>query len=221
MTYFNEDFNQFFIDLAPNNHKEWFDQNRKRYETSVKKPFDHFINALIAEVKKHDPSVQITAKEAVFRINRDIRFSQDKSLYKLNRIAIISQYVRKDHSQPGFYIQLGPEAVHLGGGAYFLQPDQLTKVRAYIMAHPKKFRTAIEDPDFKKHYGSIKGEENKRLDKSLKEASEKEPFLFKKQFYYMTEIPADSLSKANFMNTVMEYYLAGKPVEDFLKDALA
>lgn len=221
MSYFTEDFNQFFIELAPNNHKEWFDENRKRYEKSVKKPFDAFINALIENIRNYNPEVSITAKEAVFRINRDIRFSKDKSLYKLNRSAIISPAGRKDHSVPGFYIQLGPEAVHMGGGAYFLQSDQLAKVRDFIATYPKKFRKVVEDKDFKKVYGTIKGDENKRLDKSLKEAAEKEPLLFKKQFYYMTEIAAESLTDKNFMDTVMTYYLAGKPVEDFLNEALA
>ena len=107
MKYFTQDYLDFFKELAANNHKEWFDENRKRYEKSVKDPFKKFVEALIAETHKFDPSVNIEAKDAIFRINRDIRFSKDKTPYKLDRSAIISSGGRKDHSIPGFYIATG------------------------------------------------------------------------------------------------------------------
>ncbi|MCB0770562.1 MAG: DUF2461 family protein, partial [Flavobacteriales bacterium] len=79
MAHFTSDFNQFYKDLAKNNNKEWFDANRKRYEMSVKKPFLDLVSAVIAKVGKVDKNVRIEAKEAIFRINRDIRFSKDKT----------------------------------------------------------------------------------------------------------------------------------------------
>ena len=67
MKYFTEDYLQFFKELAANNHKEWFDANRKRYENVVKKPFQKFIDDLIHELTKIDAEIQITSKEAIFR----------------------------------------------------------------------------------------------------------------------------------------------------------
>ena len=60
MAYFSDDFLRFFIELASNNHKEWFDANRKRYESTVKKPFEVFVTDLIAVIKKYDPVMGIT-----------------------------------------------------------------------------------------------------------------------------------------------------------------
>ena len=116
-SYFSKDFLDFFKELAANNNKDWFDANRKRYDKSVKEPFKAFVADLISESQKIDPSIDIEAKDAIFRINRDIRFSKDKTPYKLDRSAIISAAGRKDHSIPGFYIALGPDKTYLGGGA--------------------------------------------------------------------------------------------------------
>ena len=71
------EFNQFFKELAANNHKDWFDLNRKRYETHVKKPFEDFVEQLIEAVQKEDKSLNPKPKDCIFRINRDIRFSKD------------------------------------------------------------------------------------------------------------------------------------------------
>ena len=100
-TYFSPDFLQFFKELAANNHKEWFDENRKRYETVVKKPFEVFVQHAIDEMAKLDPRLsELDPKKCIFRINRDIRFSKDKAPYKLNRSAAISVGGRNDMIEP-------------------------------------------------------------------------------------------------------------------------
>ena len=93
---FEKDFIDFFKELAQNNNKEWFDSNRKRYESSIKKPFKEFISKLISEIQLHDSEVLIEPKDAIFRINRDIRFSKDKTPYKLQTSAIVSAGGRKN-----------------------------------------------------------------------------------------------------------------------------
>jgi uncharacterized protein (TIGR02453 family) len=221
MEYFTEDFNQFFIELAANNHKDWFSDNRKRYEKSVKKPFDAFVAAALAEIQKHDPAVNIPAKDAIFRINRDIRFSKDKSLYKLNRTAILSSAGRKDHSIPGMYVLLGPEKVSFGGGSYFLKPEQLQLVREKIVQKPEAFMKVVKDKTFTKYYNGIQGDENKRLPKELKEAGDQHPILYKKQFYYMVDHGPELVTSNKLMDTLMEHYHAGRGVQEFLSDALA
>ena len=96
MAYFDTDYLEFFKELAGNNHKEWFDIHRKRYEQSVKIPMQVFVKDLILALKRIDKEIQIEPKDAIFRINRDIRFSKDKSPYKLQSSAIISKYGKKD-----------------------------------------------------------------------------------------------------------------------------
>ena len=221
MRYFEEDFLEFFIELAANNHKEWFDDNRKRYEQKVKDPFKYFVQSLIEEIRKDDASVQIEAKDAIFRINRDIRFSKDKTPYKMNRSAVISAKGRKDHSIPGFYVSMGPEKLTYGGGSYYLPTAELAKVRDNIVRQSKKFSALVKDKTFVRIYGELQGEENKRLpNKELTAAAEKQPLLYRKQFYYMADNEPELILQENLMDIAMEHYMAARGMQTFLKASL-
>lgn len=84
MQYFTQEYIDFFKYLSNNNHKEWFHDNIKRYENNIKKPFLNFVTSLIEEVSKIDDEVNLDAKKCISRINRDIRFSKDKTPYNLH-----------------------------------------------------------------------------------------------------------------------------------------
>ena len=80
MAFFQQEFIDFFIELAPNNNKDWFDVNRKRYENFVKDPFNSFVQHLISEISKTDKNFSdLEPKHCVFRINKDVRFSKYKN----------------------------------------------------------------------------------------------------------------------------------------------
>ena len=101
---------QFLKELKQNNNREWFLENKSRYE-EAKKEFETFIDALIAEISKFDRSISHhTAKDCVFRIYRDVRFSKDKSPYKTHLGAHITSAAKKSeiHSRAGYYIHIGP-----------------------------------------------------------------------------------------------------------------
>lgn len=219
--YFTEDFNRFFRELAPNNHKEWFDENRDRYRSSVKEPFEKFIADLVAALSEVDPEINQDPKKCIFRINRDIRFSKDKSPYKLNRAAHISKYGKKESGLPGLYLQLGPEHVYFAGGAY--QPDkaQLRAVRYALAEDYAGYAKAVSSPDFTKVYGEVQGEENKRLpERALTEAAEKYPVIFKKQFWYHTALPPETVTADDLLERAIHAYRAAAPVADYLERAM-
>ena len=88
MIYLEKEYLNFFNELSENNNKLWFDENRKRYEKFVKKPFENLITDLIAELSNIDLKITMQAKDAMFRINRDIRFSNDKTPYKTQMSAL-------------------------------------------------------------------------------------------------------------------------------------
>ena len=214
MAWFTNDFNAFFKDLARNNNKEWFDANRKRYEASVKKPFEVFVAEAIKRIGKHDKTVRIEPKEAIFRINRDIRFSKDKTPYKLNTSAIISPAGRKDHATPGIYFELGPESVKFYGGAYQPEKEQLERIRTAIMRDPKGFRKTIENKAFTAMFDGVLGDANKVLPVEFKEAAKKEPLIANKQFYVGAELPA------KLVDRLMDHYLAMCPFNAWLTAAM-
>lgn len=220
MAWFTADFNQFFKDLAKNNNKEWFDTNRKRYEASVKVPFETFVGEAIARVSKVDPTVTITPREAIFRVNRDIRFSKDKTPYKMKMSAIVSAGGRKDHSASGIYFELGPENVAFYGGQYQPEKEQLLQLREHIAANLKKFKDLYEDKNFVKHFGSIQGDRNKIVPAEFKAALAKEPLLANKQFYFMAELPPTTVTSPKLADLLMEHYKAMRPLNEFLATAL-
>ena len=217
MEWFTADFNKFFKDLAKNNNKEWFDANRKRYEESVKKPFEKFVAELIKRVAKLDPAVKIEPKDAIFRINKDIRFSKDKTPYKLSATAIVSRGGRKDHGDPGIYFELGPEHVQIFGGSYAPEKDQLYQIRSKIAERTKEFKKLYSAKDFVSHFGSMQGEKNKVLQPEFKEIAKDEPLIANKEFYYSARLPASTVTDQKLMDLIMDHYKAMRPMNAFLR----
>jgi uncharacterized protein (TIGR02453 family) len=220
MIYFSPDFLQFFKELAANNHKEWFDENRKRYEKEVKEPFKKLVADVILEMRKEEPELLVEPKDCIFRINRDIRFSKDKTPYKTNVSAAISPGGRKDMTTPGLYLELGPERLAIYGGMYMPDTKLLKQLRTYITENLVGFKQAYQDDSFVKHYGELHGEQNKRIDKEFREAAEMEPLLYNKQFYYYAILPEEMIVADNLLEMVTEYYDAGRPMREFLWDAV-
>ena len=219
--YFTKDYLDFFKELAANNHKNWFDENRKRYEKSVKNPFKKFIERLIAEVEAIDPEQRgIEAKHCIFRINRDVRFSKDKTPYKLNNSAVVSPGGKKGKDIPGIYIELGPGTVRLYGGVFFLEKQNLEDFRYYLAANQTAFEKLIHQKDFIKTYGKIKGDKAKRIPKDLKEAAEKQALIYNKQCYFFTEYNPEVICTASFIKTLMNDVQKGFEIIQFIRKGI-
>lgn len=218
--YFTDDYQQFFKDLAANNHKEWFDENRKRYEESVKRPFLRFTEDLIKAIGPEMPGINPDARKALFRINRDVRFSKDKAPYKLHASAYLSPHGKKDPTFSGFYFQFGPEHLMLGGGLYGPDGPTLLRVRKYIAAQPKAFYALLSKPDFKRAYGGLSGDENKRInDADLMQAAKEHPLLLKKQMYVDAYLPPEEITRKDLLDVLLEYMRIGLPLFRFFAEA--
>jgi uncharacterized protein (TIGR02453 family) len=221
MKWFTEDYLRFFTELEASNHKEWFDANRKRYEANVKKPFYAFTDHMIGLLAKEDPALEgITAKDCVFRINRDIRFSTDKTPYKTNQSAIITPMGRKNHTYPGVYFEAGANDFRVYGGVYFAEKDALMNIRTAIAANLDLFEKITSDKEFKSVYGEIQGEKNARLPKEFEEAAKKQPLLFNKQWYFFKKYPAETILQDDLDKQMLKAVLAGKQMTEFLKEAM-
>jgi len=220
MQYFDQDYLDFFKELAPNNNKEWFDKNRKRYESVVREPFKVFISDLIQEIAKQDKEVQIEAKDAIFRINRDIRFSKDKTPYKLNNSAIVSKEGRKDKSYPGLYIELNPEHLGIYGGIYRADTKQIHRVRESIANNLTEFSSIINDRDFVDKFGTLKGEKHKRIPKKFVEIADKQGLIMNKQWYHNAFLTPEIIISDHLMETIVIYNKTALPLKHFLRNAL-
>lgn len=214
MRFFNPDFLEFFKELAANNNREWFDENRKRYEQEVKQPFRQFVACLIARFSEFNSSFsEVEPHACIFRINRDIRFSKDKSPYKLMSSAVISVGGKKGKELDGVYIELTPEHLRVYGGLYEIEKEDLLYLREGIASSLNEFRSLISDPEFKEMYGFIRGEKNKVLPKELRAAGQMEELLFNKQFYYYTEFSPETILESNLDQRIVDCYKVARPLE--------
>ena len=220
MSHFNPAFTKFFKELSKNNKTDWFNENRKTYEKEVKAPFNAFVGEMIKRIQKHEPEIKIKPADAIMRINKDIRFSKDNTPYNIHVAANISAYGKKDKSYPGLYFQLSHDKIMIFGGAYMMEPATLQKVRNYIAKNLKNFSEAYGDKKFKEKFGAIQGEKSKRMPEDFQALASKEPLIANKQFYYRAELKADALLKKELPEVLMEHYIAGKKLNDFLKTAL-
>lgn len=220
MAFFNQAYLDFMSELARNNNKEWFDVNRKTYEKEVKEPFKNFVGHMIGLVQQIDPSIQVEAKHCLFRINRDIRFSKDKTPYKTHMAAAISRGGRKEMGIPGLYFHMSQENLAIYGGCYNPDKTQLADIRYSIANDIEGFRKAINDTEFVKYWGELKGDKNKVLPKDLKEPAAQEPYIFNKAFYYGVDLPVKNILREDLDQYILSYYQASEAVRVYLTKAI-
>jgi len=220
MKYFTPDFTAFFKDLAGNNHKEWFHENKKRYETSVKNPFTIFLKDIIREVQNFDKELNVQPKDCILRINRDVRFSKDKTPYNLHYTAFISKEGKKDKSIPGLFLRFSPEEIGIMAGCYGVSKEQLLGIRNTIHSDLIQFKSLYSDEKLISKFGSIQGEEHKRIPKEFQATYEKEPLIIKKQFYIVATRETELLTSDNLLDEIMDYWHTAKPLNDYLAKAI-
>ena len=187
----------------------------------IKDPFYNFVDEMIPEIAKIDKSdYDVTSKDSVFRVNRDIRFSKDKSPYKLKMSAIISPGGKKDKTYPGLYFEMGPEHFRIYGGVFALDKDQLYDIRESIVKNLKKFDKLVNEKTFKSEYGEIHGAKNKIIPKEFKEAAAKQDLIFNKNWYYYKTFDAEIILQEDFKQIILDHYKISKPVKVFFEKAI-
>ena len=212
-----EAYYEFFIELALNNQKSWFDVNRARYEADVKKPFLTFVTQLLDKVAAVDPRFAgIDAKSCIFRINKDIRFSKDKTPYKLHCSAAIHLGGRKEMSAGGMYLEFGPEHCGIYSGIYMPEREALQLIREQIAGNLRGFANVIGASDFVKYFGEVRGEKNKRLPSDLVAAAAEQPLIYNKQFYVQHSMDAELTMAENFDEYVIKVWRASEAYNRFI-----
>jgi uncharacterized protein (TIGR02453 family) len=146
---------KFLRDLKAHNHKAWFDAHRAEYD-AVRAELAELVQQVILLVGKFDPAVRpVTAKDAMYRIHRDIRFSKDKRPYKTNVGAAIHPGGRKGE-MPGYHFHIDANGeVMVAGGLYMVTPQQLRAVRAAIARQPGKLRAIVRSRAFRTTFGGL------------------------------------------------------------------
>lgn len=220
MKYFDDEFNKFFKELESNNSREWFNDNKKRYEVSIKMPFQVLISDLIEMINKEIEPIQITQKQAIFKIYRDTRFSKNKLPIKEFLSAIVGPKGLTDKEYPGLHIRFTSDFVWLFGGCYKLDKIRLDKIRWFIMENPERLNEILDNEDFKSHFGSLFGEKNKVIRKEFRESAATLPLLYNKQFIYQTNLPNNLITSELLLPTLVKYYKYSLAIQHFLIEAI-
>lgn len=217
MTCFSPSFLSYFEALEANNTTAWFDANRRWYEREVKRPFEDFIDELIIRLKRIDPDINIEPSEAIFRINNDIRYTQEKIPYKPWMSANISAYGKRSKEYPGFYIQVNHERLILSGGVYAPGKETLYQLRQCIAQDPHLFREIIGQDRFVQQFGGLTGEQHKILPVEFRTAAEFVPEICFKQFYYRCELAPETMLQENIPSVIFNLFEPARELHLFLR----
>jgi len=209
--------------LKLRNTKEWFDANRKNYE-KAKADYLQFVTQVLQQLQQIDETlIGIEPKQCVFRINRDVRFSKDKSPYKTNMGASFSAGGKKA-MVAGYYFHCEPGQSFVGGGLWMPMAPDLNKVRQEIDYCYDEFKAIIQTKSFTKNFGGLDESAEYKLSRPPKGYDNDNPaieWLKLKSFTAITTITDDELTDKQLIKKVITRFEALMPLVKFLNRALA
>lgn len=213
---------KFLKSLAKNNDREWFDKNKAKY-LEAKASFDAVVVKLLNDLTAFDSSLAgLDPKKLTFRIYRDVRFSKDKSPYKNNFGASFSS-AGKGMGTPGYYLQLEPgNKSFVAIGMFMPEPDNLSKIRQEIDYNGDQLTKIFKEKKFKANFGKFWDEG------ALKKAPKGYPadhphveWLKLKSYIVTKEFKDSEVTDKKFLKNVVDVLKSSKPLNDFLKEAIA
>lgn len=215
----NKDLFAFLRELKQNNNKEWFDANRKRYN-ELRKSYLEFVSLMILEISNMEESVKsLDPKDCIFRINRDIRFSADKSPYKTNMGAYITPGGKKA-MRPGYYLHIEPGSCFAAGGFFMPPSAELKTIRTEIIENTEQYLEIIENPAFVKMFGQPEGERLKTAPKGFPKDDKNIDLIKLKSYTVSHKMDEKTLTSPSALHSLMEVYKTLQPLNSFLSRAL-
>ncbi|MFI5221598.1 MAG: DUF2461 domain-containing protein [Bacteroidia bacterium] len=210
---------QFLTKLKKNNNKEWFDKNRNEYDELRKEILD-LVTSMIKRIQSFDQTLAgLEAKQCMFRINRDIRFSKDKTPYKTN-FGLTFNRDGKSSQFAGYYLHIQPGECFIAGGSYAPLPEHLAAIRQEIDYHFDEFKKIILNKDFRKYFGELSGEKLSRPPKGYEMENPAVEFLKHKAFLMWHKFDEKKLLEKDFEKYCATVFKAMKPALDFMNRAI-
>ncbi len=205
---------QFLTELVANNNREWFAENKGKYELALNQ-FTEIVNTLIAQIGEFDPSIRgMQAKDCIFRIYRDVRFSHNKAPYKNHFGAYISANGGRKSERAGYYIHFEPNGSLLAGGLYCPAPPVLKAIRQSVYHNIEEYKEILHAPAFKKFIDF--GEKLKTVPRGFPKDFPDGEYLKSKDFGYMFKMDEEFYSSEDFISEVVDIFKEMKPLNDFM-----
>jgi uncharacterized protein (TIGR02453 family) len=212
---------KFFKQLKHNNNREWFEKHKEEFESYVKTPMQSYVMALQMYFARFASEFDLNPKRSIFRIYRDIRFSPDKTPYKTHIAAhFVLRGKPKGFVGSGYYIEIGPGELYVGGGIYIPDGDQLKKIRKAIAVRGKEFLSIVENRKFKKLFTPFEWKKLQRIPKGYEENHPMAVWLKYKQFFVGVSWPVSKCYKTSFIKETADICEELTPLVRFINSAL-
>jgi uncharacterized protein (TIGR02453 family) len=219
----SQDSLEFLEDLRANNNRNWFLDNKKRYDV-FKKNYHQLVGDFLEIMKPLDPTLELLeVKNCIFRINRDIRFSKDKSPYK-SHIGVWLSSGTKGQSRSGYYVHIEKGASFIAGGLYAPMPDELKKVRKEIAFFHDDLELILNEKNFKKEFEDFDRNEKSILKNPPRGYGKEHPaieLLKLKSFETSLRFDISEILQKDFVSKMSEKLILLKPLNAFINRALA
>lgn len=213
---------KFLKGLKKNNNKPWFDANRAAYD-AARQDFEQFVQSVLDKHSKNDPDLkELTAKQCLFRINRDVRFSKDKSPYKTNFGASMDRGGKKS-GYAGYYFHLEPGNSFLGGGLWMPEAPIVKRVRQEIDYCCDEFSKIMMQKKFRSYYGDLYEGENVKLSKVPQGFEKDNPaaeYVKFKSWLVLHNLSDAELTSRDLAKKTVEAYKLMQPFINFLNRAV-
>lgn len=211
----------FLKKLKRNNNREWFLANKHLYEENLKTALQNVIIELGKNLSTKAAGIHFDPKKSIFRINRDVRFSNNKDPYKTNiGASFVSYHHNKKDEFPGLYIHIEPGNCFIGGGLYMPSGEQIRKIRKLINLDPDTFKKIISATAVKKYFGGLTGEKLKTAPRGTPADHPNIDLLKWKQFIYIKHYKDTDFQNGNLAKTVEKEFIAMMPLVNWLNKAL-
>jgi len=207
---------RFVTALKRNNNRPWFEAHRADFEVA-RTQFENYVAALIAELSRTDPLAGLSPKDCIFRLNRDLRFTKDKTPYKPYMSAYIAPGGRKSRRM-GYYVHLEPGNSMLAGGLHDPEPQQLAAWRAAIHRDPRPLKKILAGAAFRRYFGEVQGERLKTVPRGYAKDHPEAHLLRLKSATAIRHIPGAGVVSPSFLRQSLATFKAMRPFLRYLEE---
>ena len=207
----------FLRELSQNNNRDWFTENKPRYQVAYANIAD-FMDDLILEMKKVDDIENESGKKSLFRIYNDVRFSKGKPPYKTHIGASLTRATR--WLRGGYYIHFEPGNTFIGCGFWQPNSDDLKLIRDELAYDAKPFRAILSNPDFKKVFSELKGDAVKTAPRGFEKEHPNIDLIRFKSFYFDHFFSDEVALSEDFIFEIMKAFLTVRPFFDYMSEIL-
>lgn len=210
----------FLAELAENNRREWFEEHRAEYQ-DLREQFTAFVGELIERTADFDERVRWKdPRECLFRIYRDVRFSNDKSPYKTTFSAYVSEQNRRG-APPGYYLEVDEKGVMLAAAGIWLPPaDVLARLRASLAEHPERFQKVLRARGFQKAFGELQGDRLTRPPRGYSAETPLIEHIKRKSYIVWRETDAREITHEDALAFVADSFRTARPLVEWVRGVL-